>query len=56
MFAFGFAKSGKANLDAAELRTYKKAARIVLALTETQIDTELREERLFEVKDDGQDL
>lgn len=56
VFAFGFAKSGKANLDAAELRTYKQAARIVLALTQAQIDIEVREERLFEVNDDAQDL
>lgn len=50
IFAFGFAKSDKANLNAVELRAYKKAAKIVLALTQAQIDTEVREERLFEVK------
>lgn len=56
IFAFGFAKSDKANLSAAELRTYKQAAKIVLGLTQAQIDTEVREERLFEVNDDAQDL
>ena len=56
VFAFGFAKSGKGNLNAVELRTYKQAARIVLALSQAQIDTELREKRLFEVNDDAQDL
>ena len=56
VFAFGFAKSGKANLNAVELRMYKQAARIVLALTQAQIDTEVREARLFEVNDDAQDL
>ncbi len=56
IFAFGFAKSDKANLSAVELRTYKQAARIVLALTQTQIDTEVRDGRLFEVNDDAQDL
>lgn len=56
MFAFGFAKSDKANLNAAELRVYKQAAKIVLELTQAQIDTEVREERLFEVNDDAQDL
>ena len=56
IFAFGFAKSGKANLSAVELRTYRQAAKIVLALTQAQIDTEVREERLFEVNDDAQDL
>jgi hypothetical protein len=56
IFAFGFAKSDRANLSAAELKVYKKAAKIVLALTQAQIDTEVREERLFEVNDDAQDL
>lgn len=56
IFAFGFAKSGKANLNAIELRAYRQAAKIVLALTQAQIDSEVRAERLFEVKDDAQDL
>jgi len=56
IFAFGFAKSDKANLSAAELKVYKRAAKIVLALTQSQIDMEVREERLFEVNDDAQDL
>lgn len=56
IFAFGFAKSGKANLSVVELRTYKQAAKIVLALTQEQIDTEVRGGRLFEVNDDAQDL
>ncbi|WP_295530694.1 type II toxin-antitoxin system RelE/ParE family toxin [Novosphingobium sp. Chol11] len=56
IFAFGFAKSDKANLNAVELRTYKQAAKIVLALTQAQIDTEVREERLFEVTDDAKNL
>jgi hypothetical protein len=56
IFAFGFAKSDMAHLSVAELKVYKQAAKIVLALTQAQIDTEVREERLFEVKDDAQDL
>ena len=56
IFAFGFAKSDKANLSDVELRAYRQAAKIVLALTQVQIDTEVREGRLFEVNDDGQDL
>jgi hypothetical protein len=56
IFAFGFAKSDRANLSAVELRTYKQAAKIVLALTQSQIDTEVREGRLFKVNDDAQDL
>jgi len=56
VFAFGFAKNSKANLNADELRTYKLAAKIVLALTQAQVDTEVGEGRLFEVIDDAQDL
>ena len=56
VFAFGFAKSSKANLNAVELRVYKLAAKIVLALTQAQLDTEMDEGRLFEVNDDAQDL
>jgi hypothetical protein len=56
VYAFGFAKSSKANLNSAELRTYKQAAGIMLGLTQAQIDTEVREGRLFEVNDDAQDL
>jgi len=56
IFAFGFAKSDKANLSEVELKAYKQAAKIVLALTQAQIDTEVREERLFEVNDDAQNL
>jgi hypothetical protein len=56
VFAFGFAKSNKANLDAAELRVYKQAAKIILALTQAQIDMEVAAGRLFEVNDDAQDL
>ena len=56
VFAFGFAKSDRANLNVVELRIYKQAARIVLALTQAQVDIEVREGRLFEVKDDAEDL
>ncbi len=56
IFAFGFAKSDKANLSAAELKVYKQAAKIVLALTQAQIDTEVSEERLFEVNEGARDL
>ena len=36
--------------------TSKLAAKIVLALTQAQVDTEVGEGRLFEVIDDAQDL
>lgn len=56
MFAFGFAKSRKANLNAIELRTYKRAAGFMLGSTQAQIEAEASEGRLFEVNDDAQDL
>jgi hypothetical protein len=56
IFAFGFAKNAKANLDADELRTFKKAAKIVLALSDAQIANEVRAGRLIEVRDDAEDL
>ena len=49
MFAFGFAKSDRANLDAVELRTFKKAAKIVLALAQDQIDLEVQAGRMMEL-------
>lgn len=51
---FAFAKSDKANLSAAELKVYRKAARIMLELDDDQIDTELEAGRLVEVNDDEQ--
>ncbi len=56
VFAFGFAKSGKGNLSPVELRTYKQAARIVLALSQAQIDAEVSAGRLLEVNEDAQDV
>jgi hypothetical protein len=56
IFAFGFAKSDKGNLTAEELRAYKKAAKIVLALSQAQIDVEVTEGRLFEVYGDDTNL
>lgn len=37
MFAFGFAKSDRANLAPDEVAAFKKAAAIVLALTQEEI-------------------
>lgn len=54
IFVFAFAKSDKANLSAAELKVYRKAARIMLELDDDQIDTELEAGRLVEVNDDEQ--
>jgi len=54
IFVFAFAKSAKANLSAAELKVYRKAARIMLELSDGQIATEIEAGRLVEVKDDEQ--
>ena len=54
IFVFAFAKSAKANLSAAELKVYRKAASIMLELGEDQIETELKADRLIEVNDDEQ--
>jgi hypothetical protein len=56
VFAFGFAKSNKTNLDAAELKAYRKAAKIVLCFAQAQIDAEVKSGRMIEVNDDAQDL
>lgn len=56
IFAFGFAKSDRANLNTAELATFRKAAKIVLALPQVQIDVESQAGRLKEVKCGDQDL
>ncbi|WP_230281483.1 MULTISPECIES: type II toxin-antitoxin system RelE/ParE family toxin [Sphingomonadales] len=54
IFVFAFAKSDKANLSAAELKAYRKAAGIMLELGDDQIETEVEAGRLVEVKDDEQ--
>ena len=54
IFVFAFAKSDKANLSAAELKVYRKAASIMLELGDDQIETEVEAGRLVEVKDDEQ--
>ena len=52
IFVFAFAKSAKANLNAAELKVYRKAASILLELSEDEIETEVEAGRLVEVNDD----
>jgi len=52
IFVFAFAKSDKANLSAAELKVYRKAASIMLELGEGEMETEVEAGRLVEVKDD----
>ncbi|WP_225900030.1 type II toxin-antitoxin system RelE/ParE family toxin [Croceicoccus gelatinilyticus] len=54
IFVFAFAKSDKANLNAPEMKVFRKAAGIMLELDEDQIETEVEAGRLVEVKDDEQ--
>ena len=49
-----FAKNDNANLSAVELKVYRKAAAIMLELSEGQIETELEAGRLVEGKDNEQ--
>ena len=50
VFAYGFAKSDRANIDADEEQEFKEAARHVLRLTEKQIDELLKNSDFVEVK------
>lgn len=52
VFAFGFAKSDMANLDDADEAYLKKAAKLVLGFTDEQMDAEIAEGRMLEVKCD----
>ena len=56
VFAFGFAKSDRANLDEDEEAAFKKAAKLVLAFSNEQMDAELESRRLTEVHCDEQNL
>lgn len=56
VFAFGFAKSDMANLSDADEAYLKKAAKLVLAFEDAQMDEEVAAGRMFEVKCDDQHL
>lgn len=53
VFVFGFAKSSRANLDAEELSAFRKAAKIVLGLSQAALDAEMKAGAMMEV--DGDD-
>jgi hypothetical protein len=48
-FVYGFAKSDRGNIEPAELAGFRKLAKEYLALSEKQIETMLKDERLEEV-------
>ena len=50
VFAYGFAKSDRANLDAEEEKQFKEAARHVLRLTQKQIEELVKNGDFVEVK------
>ncbi|MGB7404738.1 MAG: type II toxin-antitoxin system RelE/ParE family toxin [Pacificimonas sp.] len=56
VFAYGFAKKDRANLACEELATFRKAAKIILALSDREIAAELAAERLKEICCGGEDL
>lgn len=56
IFAFGFAKSERANIDVEELNALKRMARMMVALTADEIELEVEAGRLMEVRDDGKVL
>jgi hypothetical protein len=56
IFVFAFAKNDRANLDAEEIATFKRAAKILLALPQARMDIEVEAGRLTEVSCDGKNL
>ena len=56
VFAFGFAKSERENIDGDEEKRFKAAARHVLRLTEQQVAELLTCGDFVEVKGDGQEV
>jgi hypothetical protein len=55
IFVFGFGKSDQANLSATDLKTFKRAAKVALGLSDAAIDAEIEAGRLKEVNC-GEDL
>ena len=55
IFVFGFAKSGKADLDPDELEGYRELAKVYLAKSETDMDGYVAAGALTEVMDDGEE-
>jgi len=53
VFVYGFAKSDRANLSLDELVEYRKAAKLILGLSEAQIGVEVKAGRWTEVNCDG---
>jgi hypothetical protein len=54
-FVHGFAKSDKANLDADEVKIYKKLAKILFALSDADLGRALKSREFLEVECDEED-
>lgn len=55
-FVYGFSKSQRANIGNHEEQEFKEAAKIVLALTETQLAVRLKRGDLVEAKTNEQEI
>lgn len=56
VFVFAFAKSSQANLSTHEEEVFRKAAKLVLGFSDSQMDAEVRTGRFTEIGNDGEDL
>lgn len=56
VFVYGFAKNDRSNLNPHEIATLHAAAKVVLALSEVQVQDEVDAGRWTEVRCDDQDL
>ncbi len=54
-FAFGFAKSAKASLDANELIVYQRLASVYLAMSDLEVAASLTQGMLTEMTSDGEE-
>jgi len=55
IFVYGFAKSGKADLEPDELEGYRELAKVYLAKSESEMDRYVAVRALMEVTNDGKD-
>jgi hypothetical protein len=56
IFAYGFAKSDRANLTRDELEEFKRAAKFALAFTQSEIDALVQNGKLEEIEHGNEDL
>ena len=49
-FVYGFAKSVMGNINKKQLRDFKKTAKVILSLTDNQLEGVLKTSEYFEIK------